>query len=432
MAKTYEIPAENFAKLELKINALARRAVKLDLPEPVLEVVGERMVKTLDIAGLPTGKFRKVFDVVVSGDNPQLEGWTLVAIIEHLPDGNLIKNIPPTGLIPGPILERYRTIEPICEHCKLERSRKLTFLILKDSGENIIVGSDCLKDFTGHKNPEALAKWYSVLEDTLEEAEHEDFGGGGPSNYLSLAGYLDVVSAIIEKYGWVSRGEADIRNQRSSADLALDPYVEISVDEDNIAEAGLVASWVRNQLSVQEDLSDYEHSLVVIFGTEESTGSHFHIKHAGYVASAINAYQRHLLDKSLADNATSEYQGEIGERLDLVLTVKKRLEYEGFNYLDTLHITIMEDEDGNVYVWKTSAKKLGEGETYKVRGTVKAHNDYKGINQTILTRCAISCPECGSKIKVFYSEWAGGSLEACEKCYNEQIEKNRAALKEAE
>ena len=389
--KTYEIPAENFAKLELKINALARRAVKLDLPEPELEIIAERMVEIKDSVGL-TGSYRKVFDVVVTGESPQIEGWTLIAIIEHLDSGNLVNRLPghEDADLPSakPSLEFYRSVEPNCEHCKLDRSRDLTYVIRKET-EIMQVGSSCLKDFTGHKNPEALAKWYTVLEDTLKESEHEDWGGGGPSNYLDLAGYLEVVSATIEEHGWVSRGEANERDRYSTADTALDPYVELTVDEDNVAEAGLVISWVRSELSVKENLSDYEHSLVVVFGTEDSTGDHFHIKHAGYVASALNAHQRHLTDKTLADNTTSEYQGKIGERLDLTLTVKKRLEYQGFHYLDTLHITIMEDEDGNVYVWKTSAKKLGEGETYKVRGTVKAHNEYKEIKQTILTRCAI-------------------------------------------
>ncbi len=383
--KTYEVPSENLAKLELQINALARRAVKLELPEPELEIVGERMVEIVDIAGLSTHKFRKVFEVRVTGESPQIEGWTLVAIIEHLDSGNVINKLP--AWRDKSLPDYYRTTEPNCEHCQLLRDRKTTFLIQKNSGTLMQVGSDCLKDFTGHKNPDAIATWYTLLTDTLSNAESEDYSTGG--GYLDLSAYLEVVSAIIEKHGWTSRGQANERQLTSSADLALDPQFEISVDEDNSKEADLAIAWVRNELASKEDLSDYEHNLVTIFGTDDNTGDHFHVKHAGFVASALNAYQRDLTDKALAENGTSEYQGEVGKRLDLVLTVKKRLEYQGFNYGDTLYITIMEDEDGNVYVWKTSAKKLDEGEAYKVRGTVKAHNEYKGIAQTILTRCAI-------------------------------------------
>ena len=434
--KTYEIPSENLAKLELRINALARKAVKLELPEPELEIVGERMIEIVVAAGLPTGKLRKVYEVSVTGESPQIEGWELIAIIEHLDSGNVIFLLPGNEDVKLP--HSYRTDEPICQHCNLGRNRKQTYVIREKTGQDSVlvltklmrVGSDCLKDFTGHTNPDAIARWYTLLTDTLSDAESEDYWTGGTGgDYLGLAAYLEVVSAIIEERGWVSRSKAEESHLTSSADLALDPQFEIGADEDNAEEADLTIAWVRNELASKEDLSDYEHNLVTIFGTDDNTGNHFHTKHAGFVASALNAYQRHLTDKALAENGTSEYQGKIGERLDLVLTVKKRLEYQGFHHLDTLHITIMEDEDGNVYVWKTSAKSLDEGETYKVRGTIKAHNEYKEIKQTILTRCAISCPKCDGKIEVFYSVWAGGSIETCEKCYNETIEeiKTRSA-----
>ncbi len=390
MKKTYEIPSENLAKLELRINSLARKAITLDLTEPTLEVISSRMVPILNRDGLESGLDRKVYNVTVTGQAPQIDGWTLIAIIEHGSERNVINKLP--GHQDRVIPDHYRTIDATCGHCKLTRSRKQTYLILKETGKLLLVGSDCLKDFTGHKSPEALAKWYKHLEDTLQDAV-EDLGGGSPDNWVSLPSYLTRVAAVIQEFGWTSRGAAENNGLlAATADIALDPDLDIEPLDEHSELAEATIAWVRNDLAEKDSLNDYEWNLTSIFGSEED--DHFLPRHAGYVASAINAFNKIETEKVLAESSSSEYQGEIKERLvDLSLTVLKRLEYEGFNYNDTLHITIMQDEDGNVYVWKTSAKKLNEGETYLITGTVKAHNEYKEIKQTILTRCKIKAKE---------------------------------------
>jgi hypothetical protein len=47
----------------------------------------------------------------------------------------------------------------------------------------------------------------------------------------------------------------------------------------------------------------------------------------------------------------------------------------------------MEDEDGNALVWfNNSSKEMENGGVYTIVGTVKKQDDYKGRNQTNLTR----------------------------------------------
>lgn len=88
------------------------------------------------------------------------------------------------------------------------------------------------------------------------------------------------------------------------------------------------------------------------------------------------------------DTSASQFQGSIGERLDLELMVVKVIELpNGYFGSSKLHIFI--DADENQYTWTTTAKTLTEGENYSIRGTIKDHTKYKGVNQTVLTRCAI-------------------------------------------
>ena len=85
------------------------------------------------------------------------------------------------------------------------------------------------------------------------------------------------------------------------------------------------------------------------------------------------------------DAGTSEFVGEIGERIELTLTVTRAIEIEN-NYGHSI-MHIMEDDCGNVYMWTTAAKSWSEGAVKKIRGTVKDHRTYKNTKQTVLIRC---------------------------------------------
>ena len=81
----------------------------------------------------------------------------------------------------------------------------------------------------------------------------------------------------------------------------------------------------------------------------------------------------------------SEYQGNIGDKLNIVVSVEKAILLNGYYGPSTMHI--LRDYSDNCYVWTTSARNWSEGTEHHIVGTVKEHKQYKGIKQTILTRC---------------------------------------------
>lgn len=83
-------------------------------------------------------------------------------------------------------------------------------------------------------------------------------------------------------------------------------------------------------------------------------------------------------------NSSSEYIGSIGERREFTLTVDKNILLESQYGKQFMHI--FSDVEGNVYVWTTAAKCWPEGDTKRVRATIKDHRLYKGVKQTVLTR----------------------------------------------
>lgn len=90
-------------------------------------------------------------------------------------------------------------------------------------------------------------------------------------------------------------------------------------------------------------------------------------------------------DALLYDAGVSEYQGEIGQRIERTLTVTKAIQLDSDFGHSVMHI--MEDADGNIYVWTTASKSWVDGSIHKIRGTIKDHRIYKATKQTILTRC---------------------------------------------
>lgn len=97
---------------------------------------------------------------------------------------------------------------------------------------------------------------------------------------------------------------------------------------------------------------------------------------------------RAYVDTLIYDPKPGDYVGEIGERLSLEVIVTDTYAIESNYGSSTMHV--MEDADGNTFLWTTSAKNLTSGLNYKIKGTVKDHKTYKGIKQTILTRCIVS------------------------------------------
>lgn len=87
----------------------------------------------------------------------------------------------------------------------------------------------------------------------------------------------------------------------------------------------------------------------------------------------------------------STYQGEIGEKLSLTATVVRNVPLESHYGLSHCHV--FEDENHNIYSWITAAKDIAEGSRVQICGTVKAHKEYRGVPQTVLTRCKIKYEE---------------------------------------
>lgn len=104
----------------------------------------------------------------------------------------------------------------------------------------------------------------------------------------------------------------------------------------------------------------------------------------------ITCYIKALREKWEAENApVTEWYGSIKDKVNLNVTLTRRSNFD--TQFGTTFIYTFEDAEGHQLIWKTAnwlENKVGENLT--IKGTIKAHTEYKGIKQTELTRCKVA------------------------------------------
>ncbi len=153
---------------------------------------------------------RRYVLIEVTGAAPKIAGWSFVAVLQHLEGGNVLAHVPGWE---GKIPDAYRDAQPLCYHCRTNREQKDTYLVCSDGDEWKHVGRQCLRDFTGHKDPHAIAEWAEALAmfaGACSAAEYDDDFGGGErgSRWISLTSFMAAAAWCVRRYGWVSRKQA--------------------------------------------------------------------------------------------------------------------------------------------------------------------------------------------------------------------------------
>ncbi len=421
----------NMAELDYRLEKLNKRARRLKLPE-----ITTRVLSVIEpTKGGPKGRQRK-WEIEILGLAPKLPGWAFVGTLEHLPAGNVLRVLPGEA-----VPEAFRSAKAWCAHCNKARNRKDTYLVRSDAGELKQVARTCLKDFMGHASPER----FGFLAETIRDME--ELGGEGCMRSAPLSfgiiEFLSVVAAACRQFGFTSVSAARAYAEKSEGHglvqttigrvwFELDPSPQacetkrkrpisevIDVKPEDEALAVDALAWARALPEAQS--SDYMHNLRISASKDWLA---FNDRSGGILASLVSAYQREVLKQeqertrkaTFAEMAArSTYQGEVGKRQDWTLKLTKKFDLGPGDYSregESRFLFAFEDEAGNRFTWfsgnagvyktieimSADAHALPydvfepyeEGKTYVVRGTVKRHDEYKGIKQTVLSRCKLT------------------------------------------
>ena len=300
---TITLGGHGLAVLRDKVADLNRRAVKSGLAEIQLHVVEEfgfvKITRTFQARVLFPSVIKYV--VEVSGEEPRINGWRMLAKIEFTAEfGSIIKTLPGIDSIDS----RFREVGPVCEHCNSQRRRNDVFVLEHEDGTTKVVGRNCLADFIRTGDAETLAAYAAFAEqvkDFIGDASDPDFedSGWGRTEYTpTLIEYLTIVSVLIRREGWTSRTVAkDSFDKLATADDARFFFTAKRQDRDewikkkelypNAKDAELVEKSLEWGKTVDSSRSEYLDTVRKI-----ATAGVFSWKYDGYTASILAAYLR--------------------------------------------------------------------------------------------------------------------------------------------
>lgn len=385
--RSFVIPAANKPMVEDYIVKLNKRAQKLSLPEITL-TWGKAFIQKQNING---GKVDVlVIPVDVVGPlSVSYEGYKFLATLQHLPTGeNIIRTISDNDWI---VPVEYHNSGSQCEHCQVKRYRKDTYVVVRESdGKTYQVGSSCIKDFLGGNSPDDILKRATLAAELIDFMTNSSHGsiGHNDEGVFHIESFLAQTVACIRDYGWVSKSDARNSGNKATVTWVLDnlnpPYGQTNlsvITDDDKDKARKAVEWVENISDEECEFSDYLHNIRAI-----ARSGMVGFRTAGFVASIIVAYDKELAKRQ--PKLISSHIGMVKMREEFDLTLKNI--YSGRSEWGAYTRYTFQDDRGNIFVWTSSVEQdLEINKKYQIRGTVKAHTEFKGVKQTEINRCEV-------------------------------------------
>lgn len=417
----YRVPAQNLPALTEKLVKLQKRAAKIDAT-PV-----DWYDQDVEVVEHDDGTADIFHYVTLNADPVKIAGWLFLAKLTIESGGVLVSKIPGAayawqlhreGLGEAPrswqrtdevTVAAQAALDAInlgtfcdedtaagCDHCKLDRQRKTTYLVQEvATGAIKQVGSTCLRDFLG-TDPAAILSYAEWLRE-VEEFGASGGGGGGTAREIATLGYLTHVCTMLRVNGWAPRSGSDYptadqasQNLWAASQEKRDKYGKqlwVDVEDADRVRAQTARDWALEHFGAVEpyDLSDFDRNCLVA-----ARGATVNRRTEGILAYLPVAHSRFLekqveLQNDRAKAADSVHFGQVGDRVVLELKVERVFETE--TQWGCTYITQLADADGNRFKWFGSYG-LEIGDTYVGRWTVKGHDEYKGVKETVLSRPA--------------------------------------------
>ena len=432
ITKTYMIPEENVENLEKKFNAAARKIRKINPElEPTMTKSNHTIVlvrkielRPCDCRSESTVKKvpyearrveLKIPDEVVFAEN----NWAFGGSVESSGvDGKNFVNVNLSGKDLGFIVpSKYFSANPCaCDYCKTNRKRNKTYLVVnRETGEWKQIGKECLKLFVTGIDVDAIATFESFIKEAEDAANPGDeFFYNRRARFVEVQRALELAQAATKMFGFVAtRDNVGERNVFSTKNIVQAKILKemgcqsdllnidnVEREKINLAVAKLTvySTYAEDDISndiitLRETVTElpdepYYNNLKTVLANE-----YVPLDKLGLLVSAPKAISRYYESKKMQEEKeklakSSNYIGEVGEKISVNFVSGREIACCETQF-GLLHIYEFKDANGNTVVWKSSSSK-NIPESGVVAGTVKAHEEYDGIKQTVILRAKIT------------------------------------------
>lgn len=269
-----------------------------------------------------------------------------------------------------------------CDHCNTKRDRKNLYLFKHEDGDYKVIGSTCLTDYTGHKDPEHLVK---LLDHLINNTAYDPYAKESnpdfyideyytPSTYTPRAPtYVDVrdalaiASAIIDVKGFVSMASSD-------EEPSTNNYLRYYLTDYSSVEMGIGNPWegeiiAKRHITKLIDITDknYETADRLIDLIKESPTNNYMINvkriiDAGHVSfdrnlptligsfTLIEKDNRRILEEKIK-NEKAEAKASLPDVEEgryeisglIKLAVVKSYSFSAWNSVETIKVKIIDD-----------------------------------------------------------------------------------------
>jgi hypothetical protein len=420
------IPEENVENLEKKFNAAARKIRKINPElEPTMAKSNHTIIlirkiefHTCDcrsetaVKEVPYEARRielKIPDEAVFVEN----NWAFGGSVEPSGvEGKNFVNVNLSGKNLGFVVpSKYFTSDSCtCDYCKTNRKRNKTYLVVnQETGEWKQLGKECLKLFVTGIDVDAIATFESFIKEAEDMTNPSDgFFYERRFRFVKVTDALAFACAVYRERGYLATRDFDgnsndlcnkniVQRKLSrlygydSDFLNITSSVRCKIDEINLKiDSAIAREDVEVSVEMVSRLPDdaYYNNLKVIVSNEYIPLNKF-----GLLVSIPKAIDRYEEEKKRREEkerlaAESNYLGKVGEKISVNFVSGREVACCETQF-GLLHIYEFKDANGNAVVWKSSSSKDIPG-SGTVTGTVKAHEEYNGIKQTIILRAKIA------------------------------------------
>ena len=429
--------ADKVKEIESKVSQWQKKAQQLGLEEPRIRFTGsEKIVQlpvydladkgdstcpTIGIPDIPHVPALKK-EVIFSGEIPKLEGYDLLAKIEHSRNDNGAYE----NLVFTPNKEAENSLHlqnkdfhictPDCNHCDYNRDRKTTYMVENtDTNEVLQVGSTCVDDFFGKKTLKQIMASFDAYAFFFNSEEWEQMDVSYARNYNELkhapvAMLLELADFYTVHQGFVRSGETNATKDCMLAALSLDkgePSKALNIVRRGVSNVDgeyipseQVANIIEWAKTIENDEgNNYISNVQAICGRPFADIQQRGL--LGLIASIPTAYQRYQATrKKINDNLPSlnEPFGVEKERGPLKLNFLKSAQKAVGPHNYTTYS--FKDDYGRSFSWRASGsssemKAIRPGDTVEMDATIKGHS-YFQPNKTHYTYLKI----CKNIVKV--------------------------------
>lgn len=391
----YDIPAHRLDEAKAQIAKANRRLEKAGIEERFTYDV-ETYVETRERQDdFGYSRIEHVERVRLTLNQPDISygGWTFVASLDSTESGIIARTAP------GQSLDGWRPDAQGCDHCGRARHRSSTYIVRNADGEKRQIGSGCLRPFLGVKPAGLWALEYDInlTKDTDDFAGSTSDTHAGPSVTPTRELIAVALAASDGGKSYLSNTKAMEWERQSTASTtqwalygaehtreAAAKQAAIRERAQEYLEDGTVDAVLAAGQNIDGD-DDYPTNLRVALA-----GEYVGARHSALAISSIGVWRRGQEREARKVAFAPGYAALVGEKIaGMKATVTKVSQIPNpyqYNAVNTL--VLFRTEAGHQVKWFASgAKDIEVGATgVFTGGSVKQHDTYQGVDQTVVTR----------------------------------------------